>query len=324
MQDLIIFGSIFLIVMFLVAFFLSKKIKNEIISSKKKSEELLENIEKLNGIIAANNEKIVELREGNYNNTRNIENISSKINEEFYKMGTLTEHIKKVADESVGLNDLLANRQARGALSEVLMESIIKTNLPKNQYEFQKSLSNGSRVDCALYLSEEKTKALSVDSKFPLDSYVKYTEKSDSLAVFKRDIKKHIKDIAEKYIIEGETEEWAMMFIPSEVIFLFINEECKDLVSYSYENKVIITSPNVMLATAISVKSVVKDQYITKDAKKIKESVSMLAKEADRLSERVDKLVSSKKKIDNEIESITITTKKIQTKIENISNAKID
>lgn len=324
MQDLIIFGSIFLIVIFLVAFFLSKKIKNEIISSKKKSEELLENIEKLNGIIAANNEKIVELREGNYNNTRNIENISSKINEEFYKMGTLTEHIKKVADESVGLNDLLANRQARGALSEVLMESIIKTNLPKNQYEFQKSLSNGSRVDCALYLSEEKTKALSVDSKFPLDSYVKYTEKSDSLAVFKRDIKKHIKDIAEKYIIEGETEEWAMMFIPSEVIFLFINEECKDLVSYSYENKVIITSPNVMLATAISVKSVVKDQYITKDAKKIKESVSMLAKEADRLSERVDKLVSSKKKIDNEIESITITTKKIQTKIENISNAKID
>lgn len=324
MQDLIIFGSIFLIVIFLVAFFLSKKIKNEIISSKKKSEELLENIEKLNGIIAANNEKIVELREGNYSNTRNIENISSKINEEFYKMGTLTEHIKKVADESVGLNDLLANRQARGALSEVLMESIIKTNLPKNQYEFQKSLSNGSRVDCALYLSEEKTKALSVDSKFPLDSYVKYTEKSDSLAVFKRDIKKHIKDIAEKYIIEGETEEWAMMFIPSEVIFLFINEECKDLVSYSYENKVIITSPNVMLATAISVKSVVKDQYITKDAKKIKESVSMLAKEADRLSERVDKLVSSKKKIDNEIESITITTKKIQTKIENISNAKID
>lgn len=324
MQDLIIFGSIFLIVIFLVAFFLSKKIKNEIISSKKKSEELLENIEKLNGIIAANTEKVVELREGNYSNTRNIENISSKINEEFYKMGTLTEHIKKVADESVGLNDLLANRQARGALSEVLMESIIKTNLPKNQYEFQKSLSNGSRVDCALYLSEEKTKALSVDSKFPLDSYVKYTEKSDSLAVFKRDIKKHIKDIAEKYIIEGETEEWAMMFIPSEVIFLFINEECKDLVSYSYENKVIITSPNVMLATAISVKSVVKDQYITKDAKKIKESVSMLAKEADRLSERVDKLVSSKKKIDNEIESITITTKKIQTKIENISNAKID
>lgn len=320
--------SVLILIIVVYGFLKIKKvfesIKTEKDESVKLNQELFEKINVLNQVLSDNKDKILELKEGNYNNTRNIENISSKISDEFYKMGTLTEHIKKIAEESVGLNDILANRQARGALSEVLMESIIKSNLSSDQYEFQKSLSNGSRVDCALYLDKERNKILSVDSKFPLDSYIKYTEKNDSIAVFKRDIKKHINDIAEKYIIDGETEEWAMMFIPSEVIYLFVNEECKDLVSYSYENKVIITSPNVMLATAVSVKSVIKDQYISKEAKKIKEEVSLLIKEVERLNDRSEKLVSSKKKMDAEIDSILITTNKIKSKMEKITNIKVD
>lgn len=241
----------------------------------------------------------------------------SELNKAFNMVESLGSNVQ-------GLNEILQNKQARGAFSEVILENLIKTTMAQSQYSFQQQLSNNSRVDCALSLDHEGGKLMCIDSKFPLDAYNNYVNKNSSLADIKRDVKKHIKDISSKYIIHGETTEWALMFVPSEIIFSFIHSEMQDLVSFSFEHKVAIVSPNSMMATIVTVNAAIRDYTFNKETLKIRNLFLDVIKEFERWNDRFEKLKSTYKRFGDELENSHISSNKINSKLEKIKNTDLE
>jgi DNA recombination protein RmuC len=232
-------------------------------------------------------------------------------------MQNLTSNVK-------GLNELLQNRQARGAFSEVILENLVTSILASSQYDFQKQLSNNSRVDCAIILEHEGNKLMCVDSKFPLDAYHRFSNENASIADFKRDVKKHIKDISSKYILHGETHEWAMMFVPSEIIFSTIHSEMTDVVAFSFEHKVAIVSPNTMMATLVTLHAAIRDFTLNKETLKIRNMFLDIIKEFDRFNDRFSKFNLDYRKLGDSIDNMNITSTKINNKLEKVKKAKIE
>lgn len=321
-------GFIFVLIMVIaiILFTYKKNVKKESSNTLEESlKALKEQMFYLRDDLDKKNQLIIESKEKTNNVQNSIEKIEKNITNKLDDINKMTSLVEKVSKDSVGLNEILQNRQARGAISEVFLENLIKTNLATGQFDFQKTLSNGNRVDCVLYLNKEKNKMLSIDSKFPLDTYIRYTENNSGIVEFRRDIKKHIDDIADKYIITDETEEWAMMFVPSEIIFSFIHndEKCKEILSYSFDKRVIIVSPNTTLATLVSVNGILKNEYIKNEAPKIKELIIELEKEFERFNDRLSKVSTYKTKLDDEIKNLNITSEKIMKKVEKIKSMEI-
>lgn len=232
--------------------------------------------------------------------------------------------VNDLKDNVQGLNEILLNKQARGSFSEVILENLIKTVMSEAQYSFQQQLTNNTRVDCALKLDHEGGKLMCIDSKFPLDAYAKYIKKEAKLSDIKRDFKKHISDISQKYIIHGETSEWALMYIPSEVIFTLVHSEMPDLVAFSFKEKVAIVSPNSMMATLVTVNAAIRDYTFNTETVKIRNLFLDVLKEFERWDDRFKKVKASYKRVGDELENASISSKKINTKLEKINAANID
>jgi DNA recombination protein RmuC len=241
----------------------------------------------------------------------------AEFNKSFNSVNDLKDNVK-------GLNEILLNKQARGSFSEVILENLIKTVMSEAQYSFQQQLSNNTRVDCALRLDHEGGKLMCIDSKFPLDAYAKYINKEAKLSDIKRDFKKHISDISQKYIIHGETSEWALMYIPSEVIFTLVHSEMPDLVAFSFKEKVAIVSPNSMMATIVTVNAAIRDYTFNTETVKIRNLFLDVLKEFERWNDRFEKVKSSYKRMGDELENASISSKKINTKLEKINAAQIE
>ncbi len=248
------------------------------------------------------------------------------------KLVVITEanaHISELTGQVTQLQNILSNKQARGSFGEVQLENLVRDALPDSAYEFQYSLSNGKRVDCFITMPNPPG-SVCIDSKFPLESYRQLTAAGDeaSRVVARRalevDVKKHINDIAAKYIIPGETAESAILFLPSESVYAEINLQLPKLVEASRKAHVYMAGPDNLMLLLHTVRAILRDAHMHEAAGLIQAEVDTLMTDMVRLDERVGKLASHFQQAEKDIGDIQTSTRKIMSRGDKISKIEVD
>lgn len=238
--------------------------------------------------------------------------------------------ITELSSNVVDLQALLSDRKSRGAFGEVQLNAIIRNMLPENHFSLQHTLSNQKRVDCLLYLPEP-TGNVAIDAKFPLETYkilqneqLSDTERNQKEQRFRMDIKKHVTDIAEKYIIPGETADGAVLFIPAEAIFAEIHSNYPDLVEFAHQQKVWLVSPTTLMAILTTARAVLKDEATRKQVHIIKEHLVMLAKDFGRFHKRMDNLSKHIDQAQQDVFEVKTSARKLTARFEKIEKVELD
>ena len=219
----------------------------------------------------------------------------SQLHERLAVIDAAQKNLSSLSSEMITLKDILSNKQARGAYGQGRMEAIIRDGLHASSFVFQGSLSNGTRPDCLVILPESDLK-LVIDSKFPLEAFNALKAASGEQefkaaeARLKGDVLKHVRDIADKYLIAGETHETAIMFVPSESVYADLHEKFEDVIQKAHRLRVIIASPNVLMLLVQTLQAIVKDARMREQAGLIKIEVTRLLEDTGRLKERVGDL----------------------------------
>ncbi len=245
------------------------------------------------------------------------------------RLATIDEAQKKIdglTTNVVSLQQLLGDKRSRGALGERQLEDIIKNALPESVYEFQYTLSTKVRPDCVLKLPEP-TGMIAIDAKFPLEAYEgMYAEGTDrvSPAVFKTSVRKHIDDIAGKYILPGETSDGAMMFVPAESVFAEIHGNHRDLVDYAAARRVWLVSPTTLMAVLNTARVVLKDVETRRQVHVIQDALGKLGVEFSRFDERMRKLGDHIRQAHQDVDEVAITSKKISDKFASIHKVELE
>lgn len=249
------------------------------------------------------------------------------------RLTLIDEAQKKITELSgnvVSLQEVLADKRSRGAFGEVQLSALVSNVMPEQCYSLQYGLSNNTRVDCMLFLPDP-TGNIAVDSKFPLESYQKLTafdttehERQAAEKQFKADIKKHIKDIADKYIIPNETSEGAVMFIPAEAVFAEIHAHYPDLVEEAQKKRVWMVSPTTFMAVLTTARAVIKDDATRKQVHLIQEHLSKLSVEFDRFGKRMENLSRHIGQAHKDVGDVKITADKINRQFINIEKVELD
>jgi DNA recombination protein RmuC len=249
------------------------------------------------------------------------------------RLALIDEAQKKITELSgnvVSLQEILADKRSRGAFGEVQLSSLINNIIPPEHFALQYKLSNDKRVDCILFLPEP-TGNIAIDAKFPLESYQKFANtalKEDERKIFEQqfriDIKKHIQDIAEKYIIPGETGDGALMFIPAEAIFAEIHAHFPELVESSYKAKVWMVSPTTMMAILNTARAVIKDAATKKQVHLIQTHLIALSKDFERFQKRMDNLAKHVTQAHSDIEEVHQSSQKITSRFIKIESVELD
>ncbi|MBY5816915.1 DNA recombination protein RmuC [Rhizobium leguminosarum] len=204
-------------------------------------------------------------------------------------------NIQTLAKDVVGLQAILSNKQTRGAFGQSRMETIVADGLPMGAYAFQQTLSNGSRPDCTIRMPNGAP-PLVIDAKFPLEAWNAIRDAGSPEAgkiagqQFRRDMEVHIRDISEKYLIQGETQDTAFLFVPSESIFAEIHENFEPVVQKAHRARIVIVSPSLLMLSIQVIQAVLKDQRMRAQAHLIQGEVAILMDDLSRLDERVRKL----------------------------------
>ena len=202
---------------------------------------------------------------------------------------------------------------------EIQLKDIVSKALPPNTYDFQVLLTNGKRVDCMIYLPNP-TGPIAVDSKFPLDSYDNLRiskneiEKKRAIQDFKKSIRFHINSIAEKYIIEGETADGAIMFLPSEAIYAELHANFSDVVREGFSKRVWIVSPTTCMATLNTIRGILKDATLKENSSKIRENLNHLFKDVSRLGDRIENLDKHFYLASKDLEEVKVSAKKVTSR----------
>ncbi len=237
--------------------------------------------------------------------------------------------ITELSSNVVSLQEVLTDKRSRGAFGEVQMAGLISNVMPEGSYALQHTLSNSTRVDCMMFLPEP-TGHIAIDSKFPLDSFQKMmdNEATDIDRVkaekqFRLDIKKHIKDISEKYIIEGETADGAIMFIPAEAVFAEIHAHQPKLVDEAQRARVWMVSPTTLMAILTTARAVLKDSATRKQVHVIQEHLINLSKDFDRFRKRMDNLSKHIQQANKDVEEVNVSATKISGRFEKIEKVEI-
>ena len=237
--------------------------------------------------------------------------------------------ISELSSNVVSLQEVLTDKRSRGAFGEVQMAGLISNIMPEGSYALQYSLSNGTRVDCMMFLPDP-TGHIAIDSKFPLNSFQKMMddEASDANRLsaekqFRLDIKKHIKDIAGKYIIENETADGAIMFIPAEAVFAEIHAHQPQLVDEAQRARVWMVSPTTLMAVLTTARAVLKDSATRKQVHVIQEHLVSLAKDFDRFRKRMDNLSKHIQQANKDVEEVHISATKISSRFEKIEKVEL-
>lgn len=205
------------------------------------------------------------------------------------------ENITKLSGDVLSLQDILANKQTRGAFGEIQLNDIVSKALPSDSYSLQATLSNGKRADCLIHLPNPPGPIV-VDSKFPLEPYEKLRAAKSELEVaeaarfMRTAIKAHIKAISEKYIIEGETADGAIMFLPSEAVYAELHANFPEIVREGFAARVWIVSPTTCMATLNTMRAILKDARMQEQAGAIRKELALLYTDVDRLGTRVENL----------------------------------
>ena len=243
------------------------------------------------------------------------------------RLATIDEAQKKIdglTTNVITLQELLGDKRSRGAFGEVQLEGLVRNILPPDAYTFQTTLSNGSRADCMLILPDP-TGHVAVDAKFPLENYHRMfsretneTDRPMATRAFKSDIKKHVDDIASKYIIAGETSDGAVMFIPAEAVFAEIHAYHPDLVEYAMTRRVWIVSPTTLMAVLNTARAVIKDVETRRQVHIIKDELSKLGKDFARFDSRMKKLADHIRQANEDATDVHISSQKISKRFSQI------
>ena len=233
------------------------------------------------------------------------------------------DNITKLSAQVVSLQDVLANKQARGAFGETQLGDQIRNALPPSAYKFQAKLTNGKLADCLLKLPNPPG-SIAIDAKFPLESYHLLRAAKDDAAranarrSFGADITNHVRDIAEKYIVPGETAESALMFLPSEAVYAELHAELPEVVEKSHRARVYIVSPTTLMATLNTIRAVLKDAQMREQAGLIQREVQIMADDVARLEERADNLQRHFGQAEDDLRQILISSGKVTRRVQRI------
>ena len=338
-QNLLIFILFFIIISFVVflickIYFENKnKNNNEInILQDEKSQ-----ITELKGAVAQLSISIEE-RLGNIGSsignslnqqTQNTQKSLTEMHERLAVIDRAQENIHSLSNQVNDLQNILSNKQLRGAFGEVQLENIVRDALPQNAYQFQYTLTSNSRVDCIVKMPEPPG-PICIDSKFPLEDYKKFAgatndqEKKDYLRLFHNAVQKHIKDIAEKYILPGETSDSAIMFLPSESIYSEINIRFPKLVNESRNKKVYMAGPDNLMLLLHTVRAILRDATMSQTAGKIQIEVDKLTNDLNLLADRIFKLDKHFDLARKDLDDIKISHRKIENRGNLITSIDID
>lgn len=269
----------------------------------------------------------------NHKLSEGFEKTSSTFIDVVKRLTIIDEAQKKITELSnhvVSLQDVLVDKKARGAFGEVQLSTLISNMIPPSHYQMQYTLSNQKRADCILFLPEP-TGNVVIDAKFPLETYQRLinteatsVERKSLQQQFRQDIQKHIKDIAEKYIIPTETTDGAMMFIPAESIFAEIHANYPDLIAQSQRLKVWLVSPSTLMAVLTTAKAVLKDDATRKQVHIIQKHLHALADDFQRFEKRMDKLTKHIDLAHQDVSEVNTSARKITSRFQKIESVDIE
>ena len=214
------------------------------------------------------------------------------------------------------LRDVLANKQSRGAFGQARMEAIVQDGMPKGSYEFQFTLSTGKRPDCVVFLPDQRP--LCIDAKFPLEAVTALhdartdEEKKFATQRLRADVMKHVSDIAEKYLITGETQDTALMFVPTESVYAEIHDGFDDVIQKAYRARVVLVSPSLLMLAIQVMQQILKDARMRDAADQIRTEVLNLGDDLGRLRDRVVKLQKHFSDANEDVRQILISADKIE------------
>jgi DNA recombination protein RmuC len=238
--------------------------------------------------------------------------------------------ISSLSDNVISLQEILSDKRSRGTFGEVQLSALIRNVIPEQHYSFQHTLSNGKRPDCLLLLPEP-TGNVAIDAKFPLenfrvliDSTTSESDKKQAEQQFKIVIRKHIQDIAEKYILPGETADGAVMFIPAEAVFAEIHAHYQDLIDVAHRAKVWVVSPTTMMAILNTARAVLKDAATRKQMHIIQKHLHSLASDFERFQKRMDNLTRHIEQAHADASEVNTSAKKISSRFEQIEQVDLD
>lgn len=269
----------------------------------------------------------------NHRLTEGFEKTSTTFTDVVRRLTIIDEAQKQITELSshvVSLQDVLLDKRARGAFGEVQLSALIGNMIPSTHYSMQYTLSNDKRADCILFLPEP-TGNVVIDAKFPLETYQKLmnadatsAERKSLQQQFRQDLQKHIKDIAEKYIIPNETTDGAVMFIPAEAIFAEVHANYPDIIALSQRLKVWLVSPSTLMAVLTTARAVLKDDATRKQVHIIQQHLHALANDFQRFEKRMDNLSKHIDKAHQDVNEVNISAKKITQRFQKIESVELE
>jgi DNA recombination protein RmuC len=239
------------------------------------------------------------------------------------------QNITELSDQMLGLQDILANKQARGAFGQVQLVNIVQAYLAPSEFDFEVTLSNGKRADCVVRLPYPPG-PVAIDAKFPLESYNALLQATDAEArtkvgrAFADDVLKHVRDIADKYILPGETADWALLFLPSEAVFAELHANFGQVVERSHTLKIGIVSPTTMMGALTSIRAILKDVRMRQQAGLIQKEVGALLRDVRLLRDRTVKLQSHFNLASDDISGMLTSSDRIARKAARIEDVRLE
>lgn len=262
-------------------------------------------------------------------NVRQTSESLGKLQERLAVIDSAQKNLTELTGEVVTLKDVLANKQARGAYGQGRMEAIIRDGLPAAFFSFQPTLSTGKRPDCLVTLPGDG-RGLVIDAKFPLESFTMLREargdeaKKQASARVRGDVGQHVKDIAERYFLPGETQDMALLFVPSESIYADLHEHFDDIIQKAHRARVMIVSPSLLALAIQLMQSLVRDARMREEAQVIQSEVGKLLDDVRRLGERVDKLDNHFRQAQDDVAQIKTSAGKVTGRAERIGALEFD
>ncbi|MHA1134802.1 MAG: DNA recombination protein RmuC [Alphaproteobacteria bacterium] len=240
----------------------------------------------------------------------------SKLNERLAVIDTAQKNLTDLSSNMVSLQEILANKQARGAFGQMRMETIVKDGLPAGAYTFQATLSNGKRPDCLLHMPNTPA-GIVIDAKFPLEGFEAFRtakreqEKKEAARRVRTDVTRHIEAMAERYFIAGETQDTAILFVPSEAIYADLAEHFSDIIQKAHRARIVICAPNMMMLAVQTMQAIMKDVQMREQAHLIQKEVATLMTDMGRFRDRVLDLQRHFGQANDDIDKILTSSEKI-------------
>jgi DNA recombination protein RmuC len=260
--------------------------------------------------------------------TRNTMDSLRHLHERLAVIDNAHKNLTDLTTQVTTLRDVLANKQARGAFGQARMEAIVQDGMPKGSYEFQFTLSNNKRPDCVVFLPDQRP--LCIDAKFPLEAVTALRdarsdeEKKLAAQRVRQDMLKHVNDIAQKYLIPGETQEMALLFVPSESVYAEIHDGFDDVVQKAYRARVVLVSPSLLMLAIQVMQQILKDARMREAADQIRTEVVSMTDDLARLRERVLKLQQHFGQANEDVRLILVSADKIEKRAARIEDLDFD